>query len=207
MTLVLIVAVLSATLAVVGGGRPGRLRETSLRRARLLGTAVAVWLAGFLLSFSWAAAYIVGTVCALTLAAWFCWLNRGAPGMPLLAAGLAANALVIALNAGLPVSLHALDWAGAEATATDLAGDRLREVADQATIVPFLGEIVPLAWPVSPQVVTPGDVLAAAGAALAVAAALTGHLVTRGTMAVVRDDMPGRRLPELEGATHGQEGP
>ncbi len=207
MTLVLIVAVLSAALAVVGGGRPGRLQEARLRRARLLGTAIGVWLAGYLLSFSWAAVYIAGTVAALTLAAWFCWLNRSAPGMPLLAAGFAANGLVIALNAGLPVSLHALDLAGSEATVADLADDRLREVADQTTIVPFLGEIVPLAWPVSPQVVTPGDVLAAAGAALAVAAGLTGHLVARGTMAAVRDEMPGRRLPELEGATHGQEGP
>ena len=127
--------------------------------------------------------------------------------MPLLAAGLAANGLVIALNTGLPVSLHALDWAGSEATLADLANDRLREVADQATIVPFLGEIVPLAWPVSPQVVTPGDVLAAAGVALAVAAGLTGHLVTRGTMMEARDDMLRRRLPELEGAIHGQESP
>ncbi len=201
-TLVLIVATLSAALTVVGGGRPSRLREVRLRRGRLLGTALAVWLAGFVLSFTWAAALIAGTALAFALAAWFCWLNRDAPGMPLVAAGLAATALVIALNTGLPVSLHALEWSGSDTTLADLADDRLREAADATTIVPFLGEIIPLAWPVAPQVVTPGDVLVAAGIALVVSAALTGHLTIRGTIEPVRDDMPGRRLPELEGAIH-----
>jgi Family of unknown function (DUF5317) len=50
----------------------------------------------------WAAVCIIGSQALLLV---FCWLNRRVPGIALLAAGLAANLLVIALNRGfMPIT-------------------------------------------------------------------------------------------------------
>jgi Family of unknown function (DUF5317) len=175
MTLVLIVIGLATGVGFLLGGRLSGLGRVLLLRRRLLVTAAGAALAGYVVSLVWPRALMVGFVAAFVLVAYFGWLNRSVPGLFLVAAGCGSNALVMAVNAGLPVSLHAAQLAGARLSEPLLAASAWREVADSSTVLPFLGQVVPLAWPVSPQVVSVGDVLIAAGCGLCVAAAMAGR--------------------------------
>ncbi len=107
----------------------------------------------------------------------FLWLNRRIPGMAVLAAGAALNALVIGLNGGvLPASARALVAAGLPTHAarftnsTVLAHPRLG----------FLGDVfwVPKGVPFS-NVFSVGDALIAAGAFAVVHLATGSRLFSR----------------------------
>lgn len=101
--------------------------------------------------------------------------NRGRPGLLLAAGGLALNVVVIAVNWAMPVSLAAAAQAGVPASRLDLATDPLRQPVEPDTLLPWLSESIPLALPLRPAVVSPGDLLAAAGGAVFVFTGLTGH--------------------------------
>ena len=108
------------------------------------------------------------------LAAAFLLLNRRRRGMVVAAAGLAANAAVVALNGSMPVSLRAAGRAGLDPASLALGPDPRHEVLTGATRLPWLADVVPLPVPLLPEVVSAGDLVCAAGVALAVWAAGRG---------------------------------
>jgi hypothetical protein len=179
MTLALIVSVLAAAVGLLLGGRLSGLLQVRLDRCRLLLTAATTALVGDLASLVWSPMLVVGFVLASWLITYFAWLNRSVPGLFLVGAGCALNGLVMTVNAAMPVSLHAARWAGARLSEPLLAALPWREAAVDNTVLPFLGQIVPLAWPVSPQVVSVGDVLIAAGCGLFVVAGMTAARLGR----------------------------
>jgi hypothetical protein len=105
-------------------------------------------------------------VVSCLLVAAFLWGNREVRGIPLIAAGLLLNAAVVAVNLAMPVSLAAAARAGLTAEELQLDTDPLHEAAGRHTRLDRLGDTIPVALPWRPQVVSPGDVLVAAGVAL-----------------------------------------
>jgi hypothetical protein len=96
----------------------------------------------------------------------FLRLNLLRPGVALLALGFGSNALVVALNGAMPVSLSTLTRAGLDGSPAQVAADPRHEVSGAHTVLPWLGDVVPVALPRLGQAVSPGDVLIAAGAGL-----------------------------------------
>lgn len=146
-----------------GGAGLSRLR---LRAVRLLVVAAAVQIGTPLLlpgsGFArWVALVLTGLLTGLFLVG-----NRRVAGAPLVACGLMLNVVVVTVNGAMPVSVSAAKHAGLTRGELGLRGDVLREPAGASTYVGFLGDVVPLALPFRPQVVSPGDVLVAAGVGL-----------------------------------------
>ena len=103
----------------------------------------------------------VGTYVAALV---FLVVNRRTPGVPLVGAGAAANAITIALNGGvLPASAAAVEAAGMDRTA---AFANSGVVADP--VLPWLGDV--FAWPAPlplANTFSVGDVLIAVGVGVA----------------------------------------
>src|SRR3954464_892012 len=157
--------VVAAVVAQTGGATLGILGVTDARRGYVLGLA---------LSAMCAAAFCVG--------------NLHVPGVPLVTLGLAANALVVTLNRAMPVSIVAALHAGVPITDIAAGYDARHTIADEGTVLPSLGDVVPLPLPIPPEVVSAGDVLVAAG---------LGELVVMG-MRRRRVHPPGRRRAVME---------
>ena len=164
MVLVLVVAVGALTVALLAGrGDLGRVR---LRALRLLVAAATVQVVTSTFAPQSVVARTVALVLTTVLVGLFVYGNRRIAGTPLIGLGLLLNVLVIAANAAMPVSLDAADRAGLGRAELGLAEDALREPMTSATHVRWLGDVVPVALPWRPQVVSPGDVLVAAGVGL-----------------------------------------
>src|SRR5262245_34615139 len=100
------------------------------------------------------------------MAAVFLVLNRGVPGMPLLALGSAANLIVIVANGGvMPASAWATRKSGLTAAADEFANSRMLEHPRLL----FLGDVfaIPESWPFS-NVFSIGDVFLVVGGAVLV---------------------------------------
>ncbi|MGW7683791.1 DUF5317 domain-containing protein [Kribbella sp. NPDC054772] len=160
MLLVLLVMVLAAGTALATGGRFGHLADNTLSGVHWLAAAAIGQLLGSLFGGT---AYPVGLIGSAVCIGVFLRMNLRHPGVGLLALGFFSNAIVVALNGAMPVSLQALTRAGVgDATVTDPR----HEIADAATRLRWLGDVVPVALPGLGQAVSPGDVLIAAGAGL-----------------------------------------
>jgi len=159
--------VVAAVLAQTGGAAIGILGVTDARRGYVLGLA---------LSALFAAAFCVG--------------NLRVPGVPLVTLGLVANALVVILNGAMPVSIVAALRAGVPITDIAAGLDARHDIADSTTTLRPLGDVVPVPLPVRAEVVSPGDVLVAAG---------LGELVVMG-MLRRRPTPPGRRRDVMDAA-------
>jgi len=198
-TLVVLATVTAVVLAVVCRGRPRTFVRPAIRRLGLVGIAVVSLITSSLSQSTGVyAGWLVVGVLALV---WFGLLNRDRPGIGLVLGGLLLNVVVIFLNSGMPVSVAALERAGVPASRVTFddawgesrpAGKPLREELTSQTILPWLGEAVPLALPVRPAVASPGDVLVAAGAALFLFTGLTGLGRT----------VPDRQLTKAERKAH-----
>jgi Family of unknown function (DUF5317) len=168
-------------LALAGGvmfgyardGRLARLGRLPLRRNRLLLTAISLYVLGVLGSLLWEPLLGLLSGLAWLTIAFYAWVNRAVQGFALVAAGLAANGLVLLLNAAMPVSVEAAERAGADPEALLAPTERTELRPD--TLLPWLGKTVPIAFPPRPEVVSPGDVAVAAGLALAVAVGMMGQ--------------------------------
>jgi hypothetical protein len=162
--LVLVVAVLAIAVAVAAGG--DRLVGLRVRAARLLVAAAVLQLGSGTLAPD--SALVRAPTMALSglLVALFLWRNWQVAGMPLIAAGLLLNGVVVALNFAMPVSVSAAARAGLAPTELRLGDDPFHERAGPQTRLTDLGDTIPVALPGWPQVVSPGDVLIAAGVAL-----------------------------------------
>lgn len=158
--LVMLVAAVAFGLAL--GGRVGQLGHLPLRHGVLVVLAVVVQAGG---AFIGGVAYPVGLALSVVLVGVFLAANRGVRGTGLVALGLLGNALVVGLNGAMPVSAHASGKAGIT-TQDLLAGtDPRHELATSATRLRELGDVIPVLLPVRPEIVSPGDVLVAAGLA------------------------------------------
>ena len=159
---ILAVVVLLATLGLgrLLGGRLGRLGELSLRSTPLASTAFAVQVLGGLVG---GPAYAVGLGLAAALVGGFLLRNRGVRGTGLITLGLLANTLVVGLNGAMPVAGSAAGRAGVSTQALLTGADPRHELMDDQTRLRALSDVLPAPWPVVPEVLSPGDVLIAAG--------------------------------------------
>ncbi len=167
-SLVVLLVALAVGFAV--GGDLGRLGDLVLRRGTLIVAAVLLQLGGALLG---GPAYPVGLAVSALLVAGFLVLNRGVRGTGLLALGLLSNALVVGLNGAMPVSSEASGRAGIATQDIVSGADPRHELADPATRLDVLGDIIPVLMPWRPEVVSVGDVLVAAGLAQLVVVGMT----------------------------------
>lgn len=147
------------------GGSLRRLEATRIRRVWLLVAAVVAQLVGAFTATGWAYAGVL--VASLLIAVGFLLANPTLAGRGLLGIGLALNALVITANGAMPVELPAAARAGVQTG--PLVDNARHEVGDPGTRLALLDDRIPLPLPFSPQVLSVGDVLVAAGAGLLVA--------------------------------------
>ena len=93
----------------------------------------------------------------------FAAANARFPGFALILVGLALNTMVIAINQGMPVTRYALVASGQQATFHELVagGGSKHHLAGDDHLL-FLGDVIPLGWPLS-QAVSVGDLLVHAG--------------------------------------------
>lgn len=189
MSLVVAVLLVGLLLGWLGGGSLDRLGGVTLRSRRLVVAALLVQLGGTVVGGPF---YPAGLVASVLLVIAFLARNRGLTGTGLVALGLLLNALVVGANGAMPVSLAATARAGV-GTGDLLAGADLRhEPADATTRLAWLGDVVPVPLPYRPEVVSPGDVLVAAGLAQLVVA---GMLAWRAAVPVDRSGRQRRALP------------
>jgi hypothetical protein len=167
----LVVVVLLVALAVgrVAGGSLERLGTLPLRSRRLVLLAVVVQLAGVVVG---GPAHPVALAVSAGLVIAFLVRNRGVRGTGLVALGLLANALVVGANGAMPVSADAAGRAGVSTQDLVAGTDPRHELAGPSTPLPWLGDVIPVPLPVRPEVVSPGDVLVAAGVAQLVVAGM-----------------------------------
>lgn len=163
MGLAVLVLLLALGAGALLGGRVSGLPRLPVRHLPWLGGAFGLQLVAALCTApSWhQLALLASAGCAVRFAAG----NLHIAGIPLAAAGLLLNALVIAVNGGMPVSVHAAARAGVPFDGT---GDAGRIAAGADTRLDALGESVPVPLPLLPEVDSPGDVLIAAGVGLLV---------------------------------------
>ena len=158
----LVLAVLLGAL-VVGWARGGSLEQLGdlpLRDRWLVLAALAAQALGAVVG---GPAYPAGLVLSALLAVAFLLRNRGTRGTGLVGLGLVANALVVGANGAMPVSVEAASRAGVSLVAVQVGEDLRHELLDEDTRLPWLADVVPVPLPRVAQVVSPGDVLVAAG--------------------------------------------
>lgn len=165
MLLVVVVAALAAAVVVAAGG-VRRLSGLDVRAVRLLAVAAALALAPVMLAPTSDLVRLVSGALSLALVALFLAGNARLAGVPLIAAGLVANVLVILANGAMPVSTAAAERLGISDSRLQLVDDPLHEPLTSATRFAPLADQIPVALPWYPQVVSVGDVLVAAGVAL-----------------------------------------
>lgn len=162
-TVILSVAV-ALVAALLAGGRL-QAAESIPFRGSLIIAAVLAPVAGVLLGvilrpagLVYAVALAAGTVLAVACL----MLERKLVGTGLVAAGLFLNALVVGVNGAMPVSASASTRAGVELASVS---DATHHPATATTTLRVLGDVVPVPLPVRPEVISPGDLLVAAGLA------------------------------------------
>jgi hypothetical protein len=165
MSLAVLVLVGSGLLGFVLGGSISSLQTLPLRDLWLVIVAVAAQLVGGL--GAWLAgsgtAYAVGLGLSALAALAFCARNLRIRGVPLVTLGLLLNALVVTANGAMPVSSAAAARAGTPIASIAAGNDPRHVLADSGTTLRVLGDVVPVALPLRPEVASPGDVLIAAG--------------------------------------------
>ena len=165
MVVVVVVVVLAFTL-VAATRHLGPLASLRVRAARLLVVAAVLQAGTATLAPGSTVARVLALVVTALLVALFLGGNRSLPGIPLIAAGLLLNAVVILANVAMPVSLAAAARAGLPAPSLQLDQDPLREPIDGGTRLGLLADRIPVPAPGWAQVVSLGDLLVAAGVGL-----------------------------------------
>ncbi|WP_421381655.1 DUF5317 domain-containing protein [Bacillus salacetis] len=120
-------------------------------------------------NLSFMAVYVVGLV--------FLWLNRDHPHFTIIFIGVLLNFVVMALNGGrMPVSMDAasvIDPAYMEATKNALYAKHT--LVTESTLLPYLGDIIPLSAPYPrEQAISIGDVVMNIGAFLFIQSIMVG---------------------------------
>ncbi len=188
MLTVVLCLLVALTVGRVSGGTLGALGALPLRRRA---TVVGALLAQVLGAVVGGPFYAVGLVVSAGLVVVFLLANRGVRGFGLVALGLASNALVVGLNGAMPVSEAASGRAGVSTQALLTGQDPRHERSGPRTLVPWLADVVPVPYPVRPEVLSPGDVLVAAGLAQLV---VLGMTAPGGALATTGRPVPRRRV-------------
>jgi hypothetical protein len=178
----LVVAVLVVALLIgwARGGSLDRLGALPLRQRYLAVSALAAQVVGTLVGGPF---FLIGLIVSGGLVLLFLSRNRGIRGTGLAALGLCANVLVIGANGAMPVSADAAGRAGVSVQSLLTGADARHRLAGTDTRLRQLGDVIPVPLPLRPEVVSPGDVLLAAGLA---------QLVTLGMLGAGTGDRSGR---------------
>jgi DHA3 family macrolide efflux protein-like MFS transporter len=134
------------------GGDWRRLSILTLRYWPLLALAAALRIVGVVFPASPLGVYLLALVCVAVVAA----LNWRLPGALLIAVGTLMNVFVIVLNSGMPY-----DPAIATSNAISIPTDGLHVRIQASTLLPFLGDIVPVS--LADSIYSIGDFLIAFG--------------------------------------------
>jgi hypothetical protein len=178
--LVFLTLLLAVAVGHLAGGRAGGLTGLSLSRTHLLVAAFVVQVLEPPASGVVPGAYPIALAVSATLMTQFVSRNVSVPGVPLAGVGLLLNAAVVLVNGAMPVSLDAAARAGIQVERLDLAADPRHEPLGDSTRLALLADITPAPLPGRPEVVSPGDVLLAAGVGLfVVSAMLPSHVARR----------------------------
>jgi hypothetical protein len=149
------------------GGSWSRLTHLHLRWRGFVVAAVVAQGGGAMLGLVGAAdprkSYVVGLAVSALCAAAFCARNLRVAGVPLVTIGLALNAVVVGMNGAMPVSIDAAYRAGVPTGDIAMGFDARHEIAGTETTLRWLGDVIAVPLPGRPEVVSPGDVLVAAG--------------------------------------------
>lgn len=174
MALVTIALVLAAALGVALGGRPAALARVPLAGWGLLAAAACSQVGGSLVASAQDSStpYEVGSVAAVLLLIGFLVRNSALPGVPLVALGLLLNVVAVAANGAMPVSQWAAERTGVDLSRIAAGLDARHQVADASTALRPLTDVVPVPVPGFREVLSPGDLLVAAGLALLLVTAL-----------------------------------
>lgn len=162
MLFALVVLLGAVLLGYARGGDLDRLGHLPLRWKRLVVAALVLQVLGGLAG-GWR--YPLGLALSAALVAVFLVLNRGVMGTGLVALGLASNALVVALNGAMPVSGDVMGRARLSTQDIVSGADPRHALMGPGTHLSWLGDHVPVFLPGRSEIVSPGDVLVAAGLA------------------------------------------
>jgi len=167
---------LGAVVGLLTGGALSNLVGVRLRAWPLLAVAVALE-ASLGAVRGWPRPVLAVTAC-LTVAAWCavsCHDDRyRSTGQLVLGVGIALNAMVMALNAGMPVSRPALAAAGLPRSMDIARADLYKHTAMTGqTHLAVLGDTIPFHF--AHTVLSPGDVLMLAGTAIVAFGATHGR--------------------------------
>lgn len=158
-TLLVILAAVGASWA--RGGRLHRISEGQLHASWLLFTGLALQILVDITAPRVSLpdpVFLGGLLASQALVVAWIWHNRYRRGMPLVALGLVLNAVVIAANGAMPVSVEALRAAGLTEPES-LTGKHV--LAGAGTRLPLLADVIPVR-PLR-TVISAGDVVLAAG--------------------------------------------
>jgi hypothetical protein len=163
MLLAIVAAVGAALVGRVRGGSLDALAATKLRWPVFLVAGLGLQIGFALWSPSWTneAIAVAVVIASDVLVGVFVVANRRLAGMVTIGMGLLLNLVVIAANGAMPVSPGAARIAGARVPGPhpDIKHERL----GRATILPLLGDVIPL--PHLGEVMSVGDVVLAIGIA------------------------------------------
>ncbi|MEA2311260.1 MAG: hypothetical protein QOE28_1228 [Solirubrobacteraceae bacterium] len=161
-------ALLILATVPLAGGRLGALADVPLRGAALVALALGTQvLIVSVIPGAGQGSFRMVHVATYAALAGFVWLNRRLPGVRLVALGALANAAAIVANGGvMPAAPGALAAAG---LAADKPGEFANSAAVHAPALGFLGDVfaVPAAWGPAANVFSIGDLVIAAGLAVA----------------------------------------
>ena len=162
----LLVVLVCLLVALLRGGRPASLAQSDIRYIWLafVPFVLQLWLFSPLGSPYNEDEHLVRLAyfVSMAIAALVLLLNRHIPGLTWIAAGLALNLLVIALNGGfMPVSSQAREIAGIG----PISGrDNNVVPLTDSTLLPFLADIIPIpSWVPLANVLSMGDLVIAVG--------------------------------------------
>jgi hypothetical protein len=152
-------------LALAAGGSWTSLTGLRVRGARLVVVAVVAQLLGSGLTqlTNTTGYYSAGLALSAAAALGFCLRNLPLAGVPLVTLGLLLNAAVVLLNGAMPVSIVAAARANVGIADIAAGSDARHQIAGTGTTLRSIGDDIPVPLPWRPEVVSPGDVLIAAG--------------------------------------------
>jgi hypothetical protein len=192
MALAFVLLVGAALLARPTGGTWSALGALRVKGRRLVVIAVAAQVVGGLLAdvTNLRGFYPTGLALSALAALAFCVRNIQLAGVPLITLGLLCNALVVALNGAMPVSVDAAARAGVPVLAIAAGDDARHRIAGSGSRLRVLGDVVPAPVPLHREVVSPGDALIAAGLGEFVLLGMRPRRRKRVTGAVARKRKP-----------------
>jgi hypothetical protein len=161
LVLLLLTLFIGIAIGLVRGGTLDALGRIQISRPLLFGAALLALAVGRLVPALHAAGWILATM----LIALFTAANRRLPGLHLLLIGITLNAIVITANGGkMPVSLWGADRAGVPSA--DIRASDYHTPSGADTVLRPATDVIPLAFPSVPAVLSIGDVFIASGLGL-----------------------------------------